>query len=112
MPLLNLLSRPFSDHKETEIWTFSHMQDHLEIINAIKKQKSVTLVPWLVWPFNPDDASSWLDRHQQLHDDMNNILKLDGINLQDLDFNKKDIVANWTDINYREHYNARIALKI
>lgn len=113
MPLFNLLERPFTDGGLLiEEWTFSHWQDHLEIIKAIQTQKSTVLIPWMIWPFNKDNAEDWLLKHQQLHDDMNSTLNLQGVDLENLDFQDVKAMEVWIDVNYREHLSARSILAI
>lgn len=89
-----------------------HFQDHLEIMQAIQKQKNVRLTEYLIDPWMDADKEGILERHQQFHDDMNQQLNLNGNDLSSVDFQKQNEVQAWVSLNYFEHNAARTALGI
>lgn len=91
-------------------WTLHHSEEHREIVQAIKAQKSLNLVVYMLSPYNERDENGWLVRHQQAHNDFNNALGLTGTDLQNLDpeGNQEEIAM----MHFREHQAARQALGI
>lgn len=112
MPLFDLLNSPAGAAKNLSDWSFSHAADHLEILQAIQKQKGVALTQYLLDPLNEHDLNQWLDRHQQAHDDFNTVLNLDGVDLQSVDLTNPSERESWTLLNFTEHRSARLALGI
>ena len=93
-------------------WMWDHWNDHLEIWQAILKQKSSSLTQWPIFPFTPESPESWARMHQQAHSDMNGALGLSGTNLQQVDFDNQESADEFYDNNFVEHSNAREALGI
>ena len=91
---------------------FAHFQDHIEIVQAVKRKKSVKLTQYAIFPFNRENVEAILLAHQLYHDDMNGVLKLNGTDLQQVDLQDKTNIAVWTNQNFQEHYSARQALGI
>lgn len=95
-----------------EYMWYAHYQHHLEIVQAIQKQKSVKLNIHPIYPFNVKNIQSILLNHQLFHDDMNSVLGLNGVDLQTVNLKDKTEQGIWTDQNFREHFAAASALKI
>jgi hypothetical protein len=111
MPLSTLLSPIPKDPNAKNWWTFKHWNDHLEIIQAIQKKTGQNLVRYIIDPMNPSDEEGWNLRHQQMHDDMNNILNIQGLDLSKIP-NKEETAEEWAAIHFREHQQARLSLGI
>lgn len=112
MALFSLLNAPVGGAVNLNEWSFAHMQDHLEIIQAIQKKRGINLIRYQLDPFNEHDVNRWLNRHQQSHDDFNSVLGLNGVDLQTTDFKDDKDIQSWTHLNFMEHRSARLALAI
>jgi hypothetical protein len=93
-------------------WSFAHYQDHLDIRSAIQTQKNFNLQVQEIDEINLQDFESWLERHQLMHNDFNGVLQLQGNDLTVVDFTNLGQRQTWLWLNFREHFNARAALKI
>jgi len=100
------------DNGGMDKWSFDHFQDHVEILQAIKKQLNISLQEWPIFPFTPDSPDVWLRMHQAMHFDMNNALNISGSSLTEVNFDNRAEVDAFLDMNYLEHSNAREALGI
>ena len=111
MGLPDLWYPPPGDAGWAEYW-FQHFQDHLEIIQAIRSQSGNQLTEYMIYPWLDSDKEGLLERHQQYHEDMNSVLRLNGNDLSAVDFKKDPEVKAWIYLNYQEHLAARTALGI
>lgn len=102
MGLPNILYPPPGERGWREYWYF-HFQDHLDIIQAILKQRNVNLTQYVIDPWADTDKDGILERHQQYHNDMNLVLNLPGNDLSDIDFKQGDQVKSWIYLNSMEH---------
>lgn len=93
-------------------YSFNHFQDHLEIVEGLKKVKNVVAPLYVIDPMTLDDMSGWLLRHSQFHNDMNASLGLEGSDLQTVNFKNERDRNIWLWQNFREHLAARTALGI
>ena len=94
-----------------EYW-FQHFQDHLDIVQALQKALNVKLTVYDIDPWVDYDKGGILERHQQYHNDFNQLLGIAGNDLSDVDFKNKGQVDAWVWLNYQEHQNAHQALHI
>ena len=110
--LAALLDFDAQNPRSAQEWEIQHSSDHDEIRQAIQKSNSVNLSEWAIYPVNWQDWEAWALRHQQLHNDMNSVLGLIGVDLTQVDF--KDQVARqfWNHQHFSEHQAARAALAI
>jgi hypothetical protein len=102
MPLANISTAPRPSQQAA--FDYSHYQDHVQIVQAINKQKGLTLPIYPLYPSSPTD--SWQRLHQQFHMDMNKALKTSGNDLTG------EIDNQWYIQNFREHSAARQVLGI
>lgn len=112
MPLVSLLNNPFDSEEALEYMWFSHFQHHIDILQAIKSQLGVSLTQYPIYPVNKENLQQVLQSHQQYHDDMNGVLGLNGVDLQSVNLEDKKEQRVWTDLNFREHQAASVALTI
>lgn len=84
----------------------------MEIVQAIRKQLSVSLPIYIIDPWTDFDQKGILERHEQFHNDMNQTLGIPGNDLSDIDFKKPNELKAWIFLNYEEHLNARMQLAI
>src|SRR5215475_6085630 len=92
---------------ELNQWAFNHWQDHLEILQAIRKQRGVNLESLAIWPINWNDPKNFLEAHQVMHNDMNGVLRLVGDDLSVVNFVNDDQRNAWIYLNGQEHRAAR-----
>lgn len=105
-----LLNIPNTD-EDWLTWGKHHANDHIEIIEAIAKQKGVNLAQYVLYPIDLSDPG-FLERHQQTHLDMDNALGVQSANLQDVDLSDEKQKIAWAYANYQEHFDARSELAI
>jgi len=111
--LANLANPPLDPHGLSR-WTFSNDSNHRDIIQSIAKLNNTTiLLPiYQLYPVALYDVKNWLQRHQQMHNDMNAVLNLGGSDLSDLNFQDKEQLIGWVELHFSEHYAACNALGI
>lgn len=112
MALFSLLTWLPEDENDRNRWTFSHSTEHLAIINAVRAQKGVSLVEFLLDPFEPAAEETWLMSHQQAHDQFNDVLGLPGSDLQSYDFKTPQGRKELAFLHFREHQAANAALAL
>ena len=112
MTLNSLKNIDFSESSNMDFSWYAHFQDHIEILEALQKQKGIKLIQYNIYPFNKAGLDVILAAHQQYHNDMNGELQLNGTDLQELDVKNKETIRVWANENFYEHYAARAALKI
>lgn len=112
MTLNSIKNIDFGDTSTMDHAWYAHFQDHIEILQAIERQKNIKMVQYNIFPFNKAGLDIILEAHQQYHNDMNSVLEKNGTDLQELDIKDKKTVAVWANENFYEHYAARQALGI
>jgi hypothetical protein len=111
MPLPTI-SAPPQDLSKWPEWWWSHWIDHQEIMQAIQKKGKGNLTVYVIIPWDDNDASGILGRHQEMHDDMNEALGLNGQDLSSLNPKDASDIQRWVSQNFSEHQAARSALGI
>ena len=91
---------------------FWNAQDHIEILQAIQKKTSANLVQRVLDPVDQHAIDVWLELHQQTHNDTNAALRLNGVDLSDVDFGSRDKIREWINLHAQEHQAMRQALGI
>jgi len=84
-------------------WSFSHAAHHRDIIRLVFEQKQTVLQEYALDPFDPDNMFSWLEQHQQMHNEMNKALGVGGYDLSELDWHNKGQLQSWTKAHFDEH---------
>lgn len=110
--MLALLLNVPKDDSEWSQWSFAHRDSHDKIRKAILLQSGANLTDYQVDPMTRDDMARFLQNNSQLHDDMNAILKLPGIDLTDANLSDERELRTWIDYHYQEHLNVEQALGI
>lgn len=111
MPLPMLFDITASDASLGQFF-FWNAQDHIEISQAVQAQKSVNLFQRVLDPVDKEAIDTWMELHQQSHNDINAVLGLSGNDLSDLDFSNERRVREWINLHAQEHQAMRQALKI
>lgn len=102
MSLASIFNIP-SSPEQMAAWSFSHMANHRDIIRLIYERGGVILDEYAIDPINLADPKGFLDNHQILHQQFSAVLGLSGFDLSDVDFNQKEQLAVWIDLNARSH---------
>jgi hypothetical protein len=110
--MLAVLLNPPRTEPEWLRFSFNHSQDHLEIIQAIRAQKNVSLNQYPIEPMSLQDLGGFLIRHAQYHQDFNGTLGLPANDLTQVDPKDPASVDFWIFQNFQEHQTARAVLKI
>lgn len=100
------------DPKESNSWSFAHSSHHRDIIKAIHEQYGVNLPEYVLDPVPVQDLSTWIYQHQQMHNDMNGILRVSGYNLSNVDWKNIESRSSWIFSNATEHTNIAGLLRI
>jgi hypothetical protein len=96
--------------QEWALWSWAHRDSHNRIRQAIKLDSGIDLVDYQIDPISPDDFSHFLQNNAQLHDDMNSVLQLNGVNLEDANLKEPAQLRSWINIHFKEHYDAEFKL--
>ena len=84
-------------------FSFAHMAQHRDYIRVAFQMFGVTLQEFILDPFDPQNLGMWPYHHQQMHDQLNSVLKISGYNLQEIDFDDTDNLKSWIDLHSDEH---------
>ena len=103
--IASLYNVPSTD-EELTTWAFLHAAHHADINRVIQQTQGVQLSAPVLNPFDPNDMQEWLDQHQILHQQMNQVLGISGFNLDEVDFNAEGQRAGWIWLNGQEHQQA------
>lgn len=113
MSITSLLNIPKSK-QDWDTWSFAHRIHHDAIRQAIQQQSNGAdnLAQYQLDPLPPDDITGWLSRNQQSHDDMNQVLQLQGTDLEGVDFKDQKQLESWIFEHWQEHNSAAAQLAI
>ena len=111
MGLPNLLQPPPGEAGWREFW-FCHWQDHLEILEKLQDLFSVKLTTYVIDPWLQTDKTGILERHQQYHNDMNELLHIGGTDLSEIDFPEQGYGAGMAAHQFLEHSDVHHQLAI
>lgn len=112
MSAIAALANVPSTTAEREMWAFAHAAHHTDIIRVIYQVVKIALPSYILDPFDPRDISVWADQHQQMHNDMDQILGISPFNLDDIDWSDQRTLGGWIFNNFSEHYQAANILEI
>ena len=87
-------------------WSFAHMANHLDIIRRIQEVYQLTLNPWPLDPFDPENAGDWMYQHQVMHAQMDLVLGIAGYDLLGVDWRDPAQLRQFIDFNADEHVQA------
>jgi hypothetical protein len=101
-----------TDDQQRAVWSFAHASHHYDIVRVIYQITKIALPIYLLDPFDPNNTGIWADQHQQMHNDMDQLLGINPFNLDDVDWNNKQTLGGWIFNNFSEHYQAANILEI
>ncbi len=96
-------------------WLFVHAAHHQDIVSQIYNDFNFVMPQYLLDPFDPSDKAStriWAYQHQTMHSIQNGILGINGFDLLDVNWQDKDEVEAWIELNADEHLQASNVLGI
>lgn len=114
MALSTLYEYP-TDPVILQFWSFTHAAHHRDVIRVVFETDSTVLTERILDPFDPWDSnalSSWLNTHQDMHDQVNAYLGLDGHALWDVDWKNPDEMVPWLALHVIEHLDWGQALNL
>ena len=111
--LQGLLNIPTSK-QQWDKWSFSHRTHHDQINRAIFLETggATNLFQYQLDPIPLDKPDDWLARNQQAHNDMNQVLSLQGVDLSSVDFKDRKALEAWIYKHWEEHQAASTTLGI
>ena len=101
-----------TNDQERAAWSFAHAAHHADIIRVIYQITKIALPQFVLDPFDINNMSVWADQHQQMHEQMDEILGISPFNLDEWDWKNKDTLAGNIFNNASEHYQAANILEI
>ena len=97
---------------ELDRWAF-HNRAQVDLIRAgIQAQKNVNLTQYQLYPVDLDNPGTWLENNQQAHNDFNQVLGLQGHDIEFVDFNNRAQLEAWVALAYMELFDASAALGV
>lgn len=109
--LANLLNVPQSP-LDWEQFFWNNRTQIDEIRQAILKQFNVNLTEYILYPVAENSLQDFLINNSQSHQDFNAALRLQGSDLESVDFKDDKQLKAWIYLNYQELYSASAALGI
>ena len=109
--IASLYNVPGTDSERAE-WAFAHMAHHRDINAKIYLLIKVALPEYILDPFDINDTGQWEYQHQQMHDNQNQLLGIQGQDLTGVDWRDQRLLAGWVWLNASEHYQASDILEV
>ena len=100
--LFNVPSTP----QEMSTWSFVHAAHHVDINRILYRLLNVSLDAFVLDPFDPAKPDGWLQNHQTMHKQMDELLGIAGYNLLAVDMDDEGQFAAWIALNADEHFKA------
>jgi hypothetical protein len=109
--LPSLLNIPHSQ-SEWDQFSWNHRLSHDKIRSAVLAQFKLSLTDYQIDPISPGNIQQFLQNNSSLHNDMNTVLGLPGIDLLDVDLSKDNERDSWLWFHFKEHFDAENKLGI
>ena len=100
------------DDRELAEWSFAHMAHHQDIVRVIYQITKVALPVFILDPIDVNNPQVWADQHQQMHNQLDDILGIFPLNLDDWNWKDKSTLAGNVFNNFTEHLQASEILEI
>ena len=85
----------------------------INLINeAILAQYKIELPTYILFPLDITNPTQWLQNNQAAHTNFNAVLGLQSHDLQQVDINNPDQVADWVNLNYQELMDASMEVGV
>lgn len=102
MAIASLFNIP-STEDELSAWSFAHMAHHRDVNRAILMQAGVVVPEYILDPFDPDNAATWLQQHQSMHNVTDEIYGISGYDLTEVNWADQSMRAGWIYLNAQLH---------
>lgn len=104
MPVEILANIPnLQDRQSLDVFSFANQDHHRNVINHIAQTKSELLSTYDLDPINPEQFQTWLQLHQDSHNQINGVLGIQGVDLTSVDFRDQGEAAAWSRLHMNEH---------
>ncbi len=111
MSVAQLYNTP-SDPAALELWSFANADSHEQIIQAIQRQKGVTLTRYILSPISEGNQQGFLVQHQQAHNEIDGVLGGGGNDFTDINPNDPQATEQVFYLHAAEHNRIHNALGI
>lgn len=105
MSLASIYNVP-DETEDLSQWAFAHMANHRDIIRIIFEVTGIALPEFQLDPFDPANSNTWERTHQTMHQQMNQVLGIDGNNLLGVNWQDKNRRSAWIFLQASEHRQA------
>lgn len=102
MAVADLFNTPVSDSDMSQ-WSFAHMAHHRDVNAAVMQQFGVNLPEYILDPVDMRNPGSFLELHQQMHNNTDAIIGVSGYDLSAVDWNDEKQRAGWIYLNAQLH---------
>lgn len=103
MAIASLFNVPVSPETTAE-YAFNHMAHHRDVNRRILEIFNVIVPEFALDPMNLGNLGVWGNQHQQMHNDTNFILGVEGNDLTDVSWSDINERTAWIFLNSNEHY--------
>lgn len=110
--MLPLLYNIPAEENSWNVWSLSHAASHTKIIQAIFKLKGLRLTQYQLDPIAFGDFQTFLNRNQQAHNDIANVLGISNVDLQEVDIKDDGQKRAWIVLHADAHRDFEMALKV
>lgn len=88
-------------------WAFVNMAHHRDIIRVVFERTGARLTESILDPFDYENPSpSWLYKHALMHQNMDQLLRIQGFDLSGVDWQDRDQLQGWITAHANEHVQA------
>lgn len=112
MPLFDLLNDFRKSPAALSKWMYAHQQHHKLILNGLKTKGITQTTEYVLYPFPEKNQLGWMLHNQQMHNEFNAALNLNGTDMQSVDLKDEQDFKTFLWDHYNEHRSASLALGI
>ena len=94
MSVANVYNVPTNDQQLSQ-GSFLHMALHRDQILAVKRAFNVILPEYVIDPIDLRPDGIWFQQHQQMHDNIDQVLNVEQFNLIDVDWTNEASRIGW-----------------
>ena len=85
------------------VFAFENRQHHDAVTSAVESSKGIRLSGYIIDPIPTFDMGAWLTAHQNMHNQVNGVLRLTGNDLTTVDFGDTSQLNDWIQLHASEH---------
>ena len=102
MSLATLFKVPASPADLSE-FSIANAAEHNEVAAAALRQKRGSIISLPIEPINHADLTGWAAMHSTMHINTNDVLGTGSNDLEEIDFEDEEKLANWIWLHREEH---------